>query len=247
MTIDAPTREQLPALKSLWQEAFGDGEDFVALFFRTGFAFDRCRVAMDGGRVLGALYWFDCACGSRNLAYLYAVGVFKAFRGRGVGRRLMEETHGYLEALGYDGTVLCPADEALFGYYAAMGYETCAWVDTLQCAAGSPVALRPVTPTEYGVLRRGLLPRQSVVQEGVTLEYMAGFLQLYAGDGFVLAAYRKDGCLYGELLGDVSAAPGIVAALGCQRGSFRTPGTQTPFAMYRGKGAMPSYLGLDLG
>lgn len=247
MTIDAPTREQTPALKKLWQEAFGDGEDFVALFFRVGFSPKRCRVASEGGRVLGALYWFDCECGGQKLAYLYAVGVFEAYRGRGVGRRLMEDTHRHLDSQGYDGTVLCPANEALFGYYAALGYETCAWVDTLACTAGAPVALRPVAPTEYGVLRRSLLPPGSVVQEGAVLDYMAGFLRLYAGEGFVLAAYRQDGCLYGELLGDQTLAPGIVAALDCQRGSLRTPGTQIPFAMYRGKGTKPAYLGLDLG
>lgn len=245
MTIDAPAAAHYPALKALWQEAFGDSEEFVELFFRTGFAPDRCRIATEGDRLLGGLYWFECECCGQKLAYLYAVAVKKEVRGKGVGRRLMEDTHRHLESLGYGGTVLCPAGEGLFGYYAALGYETCGHIDVLRCEAGAPVSLEAVTPERYGALRRRLLPENALVQEGALLTYLGSFMELYAGEGFVLAAYRSGGTVMGELLGDASAAPGIVAALGCREGCFRTPGTQTPFAMHRGKGK-PAYLGLDL-
>ena len=48
----------------------------------------------------------------------------------------------------------------------------------------------------------------------------------------------------GQLLGDPELAPGILAALGKQTGSFRSPGDGMPFAMYRGGSA--SYFAFPL-
>ena len=61
MIIDAPKLECVPALRALWREAFGDGDEFLDTFFDTAFSKERCRVAIDGERTVGALYWFDCS------------------------------------------------------------------------------------------------------------------------------------------------------------------------------------------
>lgn len=249
MTIDCPTPAQLPALQALWQEAFGDSEEFIDLFFQNGFRFDRCRVLTEG-TVLGAVYWFDCSCRGFRYAYVYALGVKRAARGRGVGTRLMEDLHRHLADCGYDGCLLCPANEGLFDYYGPMGYTTCAHMAQFTCEGGAPILLERLAPQEYARRRQAFLPPDAAEFDEAALGYLAAYTGLYGGDGFVLAAYRDGECLVGsELLGDASRAPGIVAALGCTRGVFKTPGEAVPHVMYRplSKGApVPGYLGLVL-
>ena len=248
MSIDRPTTAQIPQLKALWQEAFGDSEAFVDLFFAHGFSFERCLVA-GGEVVLGALYWFDCHYAGCRYAYVYALGVRESARGRGVGSRLTQTLHEHLRSLGYDGCLLCPADEGLFAYYSRLGYTTCAHVGTFTCQSGEPTILERLTPTEYAARREACLPANSARFDATAYAYLGAYTHLYGGDGFVLAAYRDGDILVGsELLGDVTKAPGIVAALGCQKGTFKTPG-QTPHVMFyplRPEAPAPRYLGLVL-
>ena len=122
MIIDKPRSETLPALKDLWQEAFGDSREFIDTFFRTGFSPERCRCLWKDDHLVAALYWFDCDWEKRKLAYLYAVATDKAFRNQGLCKKLMEDTHRHLEALGYSGTVLVPGEPELFSFYKKLGY-----------------------------------------------------------------------------------------------------------------------------
>ena len=251
MTIDRPTPSVEPQLKQLWQEAFGDDAEFVELFFRTGYAPHRCRVLCEGDRLLAALYWFDCSFNGRPVAYLYAVAATKQVRGQGYGKLLLEDTHAHLAALGYAGCALSPAAPRLAEYYATLGYQTFQTRQYHTCSAAEAIALQPVTKDTYAALRKTLLPHGALHQEGALLDFLAAFMELYAGDGFLLAAHKEGEKLYvAELLGTQDCAPGIVAALGCREGRFPIPGGD-PFAMYRPlcpEGSLtPTYLGLDLG
>ena len=67
MRIEKP--RDIGALRRLWQEAFGDEDAFLDTFFATAFSPERCRCAVEGDSLLGALYWFDCICGGKTLAY----------------------------------------------------------------------------------------------------------------------------------------------------------------------------------
>ena len=62
-------REDLPALRELWKEAFGDGDSFLDQFFSVAFAPEHSRVAVVDGAVGAALYWFSASCGEQRLAY----------------------------------------------------------------------------------------------------------------------------------------------------------------------------------
>ena len=124
--------------------------------------------------------------------------------------------------------------------YSAMGYETCCHVREFTCRrSDDPVALQPIDAEEYALLRQQYLPAGGVVQENENLQFLRAVCNLYAGDGFVYA----EGA---ELLGRSDAAPGILAALKKEKGSFRRPGEEKPFAMYSPltDGAVPSYFGL---
>ena len=84
MIIDQPTAAQQRQLRALWQEAFGDSDEYLDIFFGTAFSPNRCRCVAIEGKVVAALYWLDCACRGRKLAYIYAVATAKTHRGQGI-------------------------------------------------------------------------------------------------------------------------------------------------------------------
>lgn len=234
MRIDAPTPSLASQLRQLWKDAFGDGDAFLDSFFSTAFAPERCRCVTVEGQVAAALYWFDVTCRDEKMAYIYAVATAPAFREQGFCRALMGNTHNHLTALGYRGALLVPDGEALTGMYTGLGYRPCCGITEFVSAMGSePAFLRKVDSTEYARLRRQLLPRGGVVQEGENLTFLESYAEFYAGPDFLLAATRDEDRLLGlELLGNTDAAPGILSALGMAQGEFRAPGTQQPFAMF---------------
>lgn len=238
MTIDKPASDHIPQLWDLWREAFGDSGEFLDAFFTTAYSPERCLCVLDGEKIVAAIYWFDCQLQGKKIAYLYALSTAVAYRGQGIAHRLVEEVHNCLLRQGYEGTVLVPGTQELQGFYAAMGYTACAPMAEFVCT-GAPeeVQLRRVTPEEYAKQRRdlfSLLEPAGVIQEGVTLDFLATQADLYIGQNCLLAAYGDGDTLVGiELLGDPQMAPGIVQTLGYAKGTFRTRGQGKNFAMYR--------------
>jgi predicted N-acetyltransferase YhbS len=247
MKPDHPTHAQIPQLRALWKEAFGDSDAFLDIFFSTAYDPRRCRCITEDNRVLATLYWFDVTCTDEKMAYIYAVATAPAFREQGFCRALMGNAHSHLAALGYRGALLVPDGEALTRMYAGLGYRPCCGIREFVCSMGSEAAaLRRIDAPEYARLRRKMIPRGGVIQENENLAFLETYAEFYAGLDFLLAAIRDEDKLLGlELLGNTDAAPGIVAALGCDEGSFRIPGS-APFAMYHplSDSPAPAYFGL---
>lgn len=250
MRIDAPSPTQIPQLRALWREAFGDTNAFLDIFFTTAFSPERCRCITDEDRVVAALYIFDCELESNRIAYIYAVATAASHRGRGLCRALMNETHRQLKDAGYTGCILVPGSAELFELYRKIGYSVCSNISYVEVDAKQlPIDIRAVSTQEYATLRRRFLPRGGVIQGKENLHFLRAQASFYAGDDFVLAVQKRQNTLYSpELLGNVERAPAIVNTLGCSSGKFRTPGNQKPFAMYLPlcdqSTAAPSYFGL---
>ena len=227
------TAKDLSALRALWQEAFDEPEDFTDLFFSVGFSPDRCHCIRDMDIPVSALYWFDCHVNGRKLAYIYGVATLKTHQGKGLAGKLMAQTHEILRQQGYAGAILVPAGQSLFDYYRRFGYETATFTTRLTCDAGdTPVALRKISPEEYVRSAPKFLPEGSVMQGNEALTFLAGYCDFYAGEDFLLiCSISPEGFRGQELLGNTQAAPGILRALGCATGRFRTPGEDRPFAM----------------
>jgi len=249
MNINNPTNSHIPALRALWQEAFGDTDEYLDIFFKTAFHPGRCRGIFDGDRALAALYWFDCTYDGKQVAYIYAVATAGSHRGQGLCRSLMADTHRYLVALGYECALLVPGSKSLFDMYEKMGYAIGSSIRELYYEAGSEdLVLYELDKSDYARLRKILLPAGSVIQENENLDFLETIAKFYMGHGFLLAAYGEGNTLFGyELLGDVSHAPAIVRTLGFSEGLFRTPGSSRPFSMYYpltdSKLTSPSYFG----
>ena len=165
MIIKHPTQEEIPQLRQLWRQAFGDTDAFLDIFFSTAFAFDRCRCVVADGEVAAALYWFSCQADGQPLAYIYAVATSPKFRGQGLCRKLMADARAHLKGQGYAGTLLVPGDSGLREMYRAMGYEDMTSVERFSCQAGTPIALERIDSAEYAALRRKRLPKNGVLQE----------------------------------------------------------------------------------
>lgn len=248
MQFDHPAQEQIPQLLRLWKEAFGDYDGFWELFLKNGFSPERCRCITENGQVTASLCWFDCSCEGQKQAYVYAVVTDPAHRGKGLCRALLQDVHSYLRSRGYTAALLVPAEESLRQMYRKLGYADCSTVSEVSCSAADvPVSLRTVDAEEYGRLRRELLPKGGVVQEGENLAFLAAQAQLFFGEGILLAAYADGDTLVGmELLGRREAAPEILRALGFAQGRFRMPGGDKPFAMIHSLAegaALPTYFG----
>lgn len=249
MGIDMPRPEDIPALRRLWQEAFGDDHVFLDGFFETAFSYDRCRCVTLNGYPAAALYWFDCIWQDKKVAYIYAVATDKAYRGRGLCRFLMEDTHRHLLENGYIGAALVPEGDGLFTLYGKMGYRPFCPMDSKEIPAGvNPIPIKKLTPEEFGKKRRSLLPQGAVLQEGVTLTYLARFTDLYEAEGCIMSLSCASGNAYfQEFLGDPQQLPGILAALGVKKGTVPLPGGRNSAMYYSPEPEMPTYLGLSLG
>ena len=249
MKIDFPMPAQGMELAKLWQEAFGDTLEMIEGFFCTGYSPSRCRCVTIDEKVAAGLYWLDAEYAGQRFAYVYAVAVRKSHRGQGIGRALMEDTHAHLRLRGYDGVLLVPQSENLRQMYSKMGYRDCTTVSEFTCEAGEkPVSLHRIDRDTYAAARRDMLPPGSVIQEGENIAYLENFAFFYQGEDFLLAAHKENKTLRApELLGNAAAAPGILKALNCLTGAFRTPGAGIPFAMFlplKKDTVAPEYFGL---
>lgn len=248
MHIKQPTAADIPHLRQLWKEAFGDTDAFLDGFFRTGFDATRCRCTED---ISAALYWFDCQWQDKKLAYLYAVATAKAHQGQGLCRRLMEDTHRHLLNLGYAGAILVPGNEGLFRLYEKLGYRPCCprQVETVD-GSTLPVSVTLITAADYAAARKKSLPAHSVWQDAVALDFLGTFAQFYAGDGFVFCGAVEDNILYfQEFIGDMEQTPGIIREFNCLCGELPVFGSGAPYAMYRsldGDASLPTYFGIPL-
>lgn len=248
MNIDHPAPRQIPALRRLWKQAFGDTDEFLDIFFSTAFAPSRCRCICAGEDLLAAHYWFDCTCGGQKFAYVYAVATDPVHRGKGLCRSLMADLQALLAKQGYHGLILVPQNSSLAQMYRRMGFLDCTSVTEFTAPAEEPIPLRRINAEEYAALRRRLLPPGAVIQEGENLTFLQAQALFFTGSGWLAALTLNGNTLHcHELLGNPDAAYGIAAALGCAEGFFRTPGADTPFAQYLPLApdcVRPAYFGL---
>lgn len=119
-------------LLKLWQEAFGDDEDFI-LSFLNGYLFPEYNapVVFVDGKIVSALYLIEFPLYSNQkvigiCAYLFAAATREEYRGCGYMSALMKYAAELYKNRGISAIFLFPQESAenLFNFYSKFGYKS---------------------------------------------------------------------------------------------------------------------------
>ena len=238
----------VPALKLLWHNVFGDSDADIDLFFDTFFDVSVCVVAEADGTLsamgfllpVGALRIpgeADIPCGM-----IYAVATEPSHRRLGCGAAV---TRGLLDAAktcGIDCVVLHPAEESLFEYYSKkVELETSFFCteERISVVPRRDLPLRSLTAAEYMQIREEILKNTPFITfDERCFEYqrrLCGGGGLYTLDGAKCCAaveVSDVGVRVAELLGDEDLLLGAIAhEFSTAEYVVRRQGNNTPFGM----------------
>ena len=247
----------IPELKRLWKQAFGDTDAEIEGFFRDAFPGCMGFAARDEEHIAAMCFALPqeivCADEALPAAYLYAVATEGSYRGRGLCRQLLEFAEKTLRKRGFACLMLVPADESLAAMYRKLGYEGPARGMRSVPAPAAVGHAEKIGAIEYAGLRETLLWDEPHVRYGKAwLEYEAQdaafyALRLGAASGCAAAVRLPDGTVrVDELLPDVRFLPALQEALRAER--YTLP--EEPSAMCRWLTQPPAgwekiYLGFD--
>lgn len=230
--------EHSAGLIKLWHRVFGDPEALAASFLRLLPEMGGGVAAFADGELAGAAYIVTgLTVGRKRAAYLYAVAVYPAFRGLGLGRRLSAAAAELGRARGADFVCTLPAEAGLYEWYESCIGTRCALYrrrEEIPAREGPEPML--LSPAAYNARREELLvglPHLSLSDaaigyESINCRCFGG--GLYAVGGGIAAAYVEEGraVLREVLCPDPSDRPGLAAAaagfLGCRSALLYSPG-----------------------
>lgn len=147
----------IPQLKEIWSEAFGE-EDYAEAFYTCIFRPEHTLCETEGDTVLAMLHKIPCRIDKgqgvlEDAYYLFALATRCAARGRGIMGRLIERADEEIRREGVETVFLIPAQESLKGYYKRFGF--------------SPLKNLPVFETHC--VRAGV-DRQKSVESSITVK-----------------------------------------------------------------------------
>ena len=129
-----------PALAAMWRACFGDGNEYVDLYFSN---FDITRhtlVFMDGDHPASMLSLLPMTVVTRAgilpARYIYAVATLPSYQGRGLSTKLLEGAHRQMQQAGVKLSVLVPASPELYNFYGERGFRTEFYMGTAEVPAG---------------------------------------------------------------------------------------------------------------
>lgn len=117
-----------PGLISLWQEAFGDGEEAIGMFLDSCYNPENTVVAEENGRIVSMLFLLEGKMKIENKLYpsyyLYAAATAKSERGKGLMAELLAFAENIARNRKTDFICLKPAEKSLYDYYGKFGFKS---------------------------------------------------------------------------------------------------------------------------
>ena len=190
--------EDIPALRELWQLAFGASGPYVDNFFNVYYRPERMLVLEEDGLVRAMTAWFDTTfvvpgAGAFRAVYLYAVATHPDCRSRGLSGRLLAWADDWFREQGIPAVITVPAQPSLHNFFGANGFRECftlfeGELTPEEVPAATEELFVPAAPKEYGAVRELLLAGTAhIAYPEDALAYQAGCCALSGG-----GLYRAD-------------------------------------------------------
>lgn len=185
-------KKDFPAIRDIWQEAFGDTEEEIADFFAAFAGKGRICIWKEEGQIAGQLVLLPVLLCTPKcnipVEYIYAVATKKAYRNRGVCKELLAAAGDMLRQEGKP-AVLVPADKGLAAFYKRNGFidgftEEKLAVTTIQTKTD-------VGWTAGSELQAAAFPKQQVSKAHTVPQPDSTDAALYTADSATYIALRK--------------------------------------------------------
>lgn len=127
--IDFALPSDKEEIREIWDIAFPEDTAFNDWFFKYKFRSEFTIVYRENGVICSMLQALPYEIsGFGKVSYIYGAATRPQFRRRGFMEKLLRFTHENDRKRGFEGSILIPANEGLFGYYGKMGYKTAFYV-----------------------------------------------------------------------------------------------------------------------
>lgn len=124
----------LKDILTLWKQGFPeDTEEDIRRFVDTFRREARCLLLFEDGEARSMAFLIPAQMDVHRVWYIYAAVTAKAYRGRGLFHRLLEEILDRAAQERVDGLFLRPGTASLFAYYSRLGFETVFSVEHFRC------------------------------------------------------------------------------------------------------------------
>lgn len=110
-------------LKNIWLACFEEDTRAVDLFFENAMQFAEVYCAKSDEKIVSALYLIGAHLNGKKAHYIFGVATLPEFRGRGIMGNLMEYALNDAKQNGDVYSLLFPANEKLYNFYAKFGYK----------------------------------------------------------------------------------------------------------------------------
>lgn len=239
------TDRDIPALKKIWLSCFEEREDAAELFFERNKASLHAYVCESDGRLVSALYLIDCTLSGDRAHYLCGAATLPEYRGQGIMSALIAFALADAKRRGDRYSLLFPASDTLYDFYARFGYRTACMVksvireiDTDRKACGS-------SPDLYA-LQKECAKGNSLIWEEDFIRFAASYYGCYgaktvrSADAFAIFEPCGDYAeVYYAIYKDTEALKALLSAAGirCFRMAIPTNDplsgeeAKTPFGM----------------
>lgn len=166
--------EMRPALEAMWSACFGDSDEYINFYFSKRFSPKETLVYAINGEPAAMLTLMPAELMRGGtyipVRYIYAVATLPKYRGKGISSKLLSHAQGMLASEGVTETVLAPAGEGLFSFYAKRGYSIAFGAEEHEFDAESTdageIIITTVTPREYKALRDACFESEGYLRWG---------------------------------------------------------------------------------
>ena len=122
MIIRSANENDIPAIRSLWNDCFGDPYEYIDFFLKNRFNVNYCAILEDRGEVIGMIHLLPCILHPEQKAlYWYAAGIRSDRRKEGLFRKLALYVKEQTNLAGYSN--VCVPAPGLVDYYKKLGFS----------------------------------------------------------------------------------------------------------------------------